>query len=191
MSIVVRSPSLAMKIALARLHQRLGMPGLLGLLLLVVAMVTFALVWQQHRRLDVDAVATPVLTPVVAAPPVQATAPVRPSLPPASDVPLLLTSIQRAALEQGLGWPRAEYRLNGLNPPADEMPASLEVRCALKGSYPSIRRFVTALLQDTPALTLREFALSRSSADAGDVEAKLSIVVYLAAGAAPASGSRP
>ena len=102
--------------------------------------------------------------------------PARLPLPPASDIPLLLTRLQRAALDAGLNWPRADYRINAAS---DEALATLEVRCALKGPYTAVRRFVTALLQDAPTLTLREFALSRASADAGEVEAKLAIVVYL------------
>jgi hypothetical protein len=94
--------------------------------------------------------------------------------------------MQRAAQEQGLGWPHADYRFNAAT---EDTPASLEVRCALKGSYPSIRRFVTALLHDTPTLTLREFSLSRASAEAADVEAKLGIVVYLASGSAPSAAA--
>jgi hypothetical protein len=163
----------------ARAHQRIGAAGLLGVGLLAAATVVFALAWRGHQRDSASTVAAP--SPALIEPRLPTAQPRLP-LPPASDIPLLLTRLQRAALEQGLGWPRADYRLS---PAGDEAPASLEVHCTLKGPYPNVRRFVTALLQDAPTLTLREFALSRASADAVDVEAKLSIVVYLASGAKP------
>ena len=163
------------RIALARLHHRLGAAGIGGLVLITVALVSGGLAWRTHQRWEHEIRVRSV--PAATAVPLRAAQPARVPLPPASAVPLLLTRMQRAALEQGLGWPRADYRLNAAT---EETPASIEVRCALKGAYPSIRRFVTVLLQDTPTLTLREFSLSRASADAGDVEAKLGIVVYLA-----------
>ncbi|MBB2486999.1 hypothetical protein H5407_17355 [Mitsuaria sp. WAJ17] len=95
------------------------------------------------------------------------------------DIPLLLARMQRTAVDAGLGWPKADYKVNAASA---ELPSSLEVKCAFKGPYPAVRRFVTGLLLDEPALTLREFNLSRSSADGIDVEARVTVVVYLLAG---------
>lgn len=92
---------------------------------------------------------------------------------------MLLARIERTAVERGLGWPQAEYRFTAAT---GEAPDNVEVRCALKGPYRSVRAFVTALLMDTPTLTLREFSVSRANSDAAAVEAKLSIVVYLRPG---------
>jgi Pilus assembly protein, PilO len=111
-----------------------------------------------------------------------------PKLPNVADVPTILARIERAATASGLGWPRADYRTNAAT---EDMPASVKVRCTLKGSYPSVRRFVTALLQDTPTLTLKEFSLSRADADAAEVDAKLAIVVYLGGASAATVGTRP
>ena len=186
----VRSRALNFQIAAARLHQRVGLPGMLGLGLLLVAALSLSLAWRQHQRLDRDAHTADQRASIDRLPARNEPAPQPPrtsaSLPPASDIPLLLTRIQRAALDAGLGWPRADYRFN---PATDEAPASLEVKCALKGPYLAIRRFVTSILQDSPTLTLREFSLSRAHADAADVEAKLSIVVYLASSVAPVAGA--
>lgn len=172
----------AVLVAAARWRDRVGMAGLLGLALLSAAALLYAAAWREHRA-EVALGATRPWTPMDGPPPPSVATP----LPPASDIPLLLTRVQRAALEQGLGWPRADYRIN---PAADDAPASLEVRCALKAPYLSVRRFVTALLQDMPTLTLREFSLSRPNPQAADVEAKLAIVVYLAAGAPSTEASR-
>ena len=96
--------------------------------------------------------------------------------PSARETPKLLERIERAAVERGLGWPQADYRFVAAT---SEAPESLEVRCALKGPYKSVRGFVTALLLDNPTLTFREFSLVRPNADAENVDARLTIVIYL------------
>ncbi|MBI3346943.1 MAG: hypothetical protein HY020_06995 [Burkholderiales bacterium] len=158
----------------ARAYQRLGATGLLGFALLSAASVTYLAAWQRHRQ-DSTAVVPPASTDNAVILP--AATPGRLAFPASSDIPLLLSRIQRAAVKQGLGWPRADYRINAAT--ADSS-ATFEVHCTLKGPYPAVRGFVTALLQDTPALTLREFSLSRSSTDVPEVEAKLSILIHLA-----------
>ena len=172
--------------AAARLYQRIGLPGALGLASLLVAALAFAQAWRQHQPFALQASTTALRGTIDMSPAQGGAAPsqarAQASLPPSTDIPLLLTRIQRAAVDAGLGWPRADYRFNAAS---DEAPASLEVQCTLKGPYLAIRRFVTALLQDTPTLTLREFSLSRANAEAADVEAKVSIVVYLASDPAP------
>jgi len=192
---IERGPVLRLRIAVARLQQRVGGPGLVGLAAMGIALVMFGLAWRQHAAAELER-STGVLAVTVSAPP-QQTTPARPSdppaderlvLPPATEVPLLLTRIEQAAIAQGLGWPRADYRFNAAT---DDVPSSVELRCALKGPYPNVRRFVATLLQDAPTLTLREFSLSRANSDAADVEAKLTIVVYLAAGSAPAVQRAP
>lgn len=159
------------RVVAARIHQRLGAPGLLGICLLGLAAVIFVVAWQAHQQyLSRPSVPT-------AIPPARSIAtPARPPLPPAADIPVLLDRIQRTAVELGFGWPRADYRFNAASV---EAPASLEVHCTLKGPYLNLRRFVTALLQDAPTLTLKEFALNRANANTTDVEAKLAIVIYL------------
>jgi hypothetical protein len=176
-------------VTFARLHQRVGAVGVCGLLLIAAALVSGLLAWHAHQRWERSSTARAL--PIVALQQLRTEQPARNPLPPASDVPLLLARMQRAAVQQGLGWPAADYRLNAAT---DDTPAHLEVRCALVGPYPGIRRFLTVLLQDNPTLTLREFSLSRSGAEITDVQAKLAIVTYLAsgpAGPAAVSGATP
>lgn len=156
-----------------RAYQQLGATGLLGVALLSAASVAYLAAWQRHRQ-DLSAVSPAFTDGAVVQP---AATPEWRSFPVSSDIPLLLSRIQRAAVKQGLGWPRADYRINAATADAS---ATFEVHCTLKGAYPAIRGFVTALLQDTPALTLREFSLSRLSTDVPEVEAKLSILIHLA-----------
>ena len=192
MSSVARACDLALKIAVVRLFQglqvRVGTPGMVGLACIAVSLSGLALAWRHHQadktreHSTVSLTVTESVSPSIPAASIKSDSADAPLLlPPASAVPMLLTRIEQAAVAQGLGWPQADYRFNSAT---DDAPASLELRCKLKGPYVNIRHFVTTLLQDAPTLTLREFALSRSSSDAADVEAKLSIVVFLAAGTA-------
>ena len=165
-----------LRVWFARSHQRVGATGLLGCALMFVALIVVLQAWRTHQLAVRERASVPqqdvlptATVPGPAAPPRY--------LPDAGEVPRLLSRIERAATTAGLGWPRADYRFIAA---AGDVPASVEVRCALTGPYPALRRFVTALLQDTPTLTLKEFSLSRSGADVAEVEAKFVIVVYVA-----------
>lgn len=179
----VRASAAILKIAFWRLHQACGTPGVIGLVLWALAGLTLAQAWHDEQRTEVAVRSTQAVLPAAhaASPSHGDSASTRMQLPSVGEVPLLLTRLQRTAVEHSLGWPRADYRLTA---PTDASPASLEVKCTLEAPYPNIRRFITALLQDTPALTLRDFSLSRPSADAGNVQAKLTLVIFLAAGGA-------
>lgn len=173
-----------LRVAAGRAQYSLGWAGMAGVALLAAAAMTGTWLCLHPLPLLGERSASPSLPAVE--PPVQS-ASGSDKLPPADDIPLILTRIQRTAVEHGLGWPRADYRVN---PATDDSPASLDVHCVLKGPYPQLRAFVTAVLLDAPSSTLKEFNLSRPSAEAADVEAKLSIVVYVrsATSASPAAG---
>lgn len=175
MSVADRGLALRLRIGLARLEQRVGWAGLAGGVLMAASAVGIAAGWGARTPPETLA-AGAALARTLPATPTPVVADRLPTLPPAADVPLLLMRIQRSAVEQGLGWPRADYRITAAT---DETPASLEVRCVLKGPYPNLRRFVGAVLRDMPTLTLREFMLSRPNGDVPDVEAKLGLVIYL------------
>lgn len=176
MNVVPLSVFHSSRVGLARAYQSVGVVGLLGSMLVVAALLLASIGWRGHQRflqkLANAQSQTPPLTTVAPAP----TLPPR-VLPDAADVPRLLSRIERAATEAGLGWPRADYRFNSAS---DDVPASVEVRCTLKGPYPALRGLVAALLQDMPTLTLREFTISRNSADVAEVEAKLAVIIYVA-----------
>jgi hypothetical protein len=172
----------SVRVAAARLRQRLGIPGLLGVALFVGAAGLALHQWRLHGAARASLVAEPPAAAIAGGGEAGGVRPLPRVLPSASDVPQQLTRIERAATGAGLGWPRAEYRVVAAT---QDTPAMLEVRCTLKGPYPALRRFVTALLQDQPALTLKEFSLARPAADVVDVEARLAVVVYLAEGRQP------
>lgn len=172
------------RVAFARLLQRLGAAGLVGCALIAAASLWLWSSWRTHAD-DSSMVAVRATQQVLPAPVPSARQMPASALPHVDEVPRLLLRIERAAKESGLGWPRADYRFNDAS---TDLPASVDVRFALTGTYPAIRRFVTTLLQDTPTLTIREFALSRGGAEIAEVDAKLAIVIYVADSA---RGSRP
>jgi hypothetical protein len=163
----------------ARLRYRLGVAGPLGLGMVVASLAIATSAWRAQSRPLSQAEAVPPTpsAPTLIAQQVQPTSP-RPTV---ADVPLLLSRIERAAVAEGLGWPRADYRVTAAT---NELPASLEVRCTLEGPYLALRRFVTAVLLDAPTATLKEFGLSRPNTETPVVQARLTFVVYLASDAA-------
>lgn len=177
-------PTLAWRarVALARVHRHLGTAGLVGIVALVAGLLMGWKAWERQQRFVQHLARRPAETAIAAPAPAPAPTP-RVRWPSAGDVPLLLARMERAAVQEGLGWPQADYRVTA---PTGEAPAALEVRSTLKGPYPAIRRFLTTLLLDQPTLTLREFGISRANAEAGNVEARLTLVVYL--GGSPGVG---
>lgn len=166
-----------LRVAAARLHRRVGTAGLVGLLALTLGLLMGWDAWTRHQRFVREIAQAPTETTVSAVAALASPSePVRVRWPTSADVPLLLARMERAAVQEGLGWPQADYRVTVAT---GDMPASLEVRCTLKGPYPAFRRFITALLLDQPTLTLRELGISRANAEASNVDAKLTLVVYL------------
>jgi hypothetical protein len=164
----ISTHQLAANVAWARARQVLGTSGLVGIMLCLAAASVLA--WSLTRQVEVHtAEALPALPP-----PPAAAASI--SLPPVSEVPLLLTQLQLAAQAEGLGWPSAQYRVTPAN---DELPAGLELRLSFKAPYLAIRRFLTHVLREIPAATVKEFDISRPSADAAQVDARLGLTVFL------------
>ena len=181
---VATIPLLRVRVAFARVHQRIGWAGLAGVALLVAASVVAALAWPTHKAFrDAQAARSAVVhAPALPMASRDMTPVVSPELPPASEIPLLLTQIKYAAAANGLEWRAADYRIIAATP---TQPASLEVRCSLKGPYPKLRGMLVQLMQAIPALTVREFAASRPNADTAEVETKLVLAVFLQDAAAP------
>jgi len=178
------------RIVFARLLQTIGWAGISGLALLVAAAAIAQAVWTKRGELAVSLATMP--SPSSATRTAVGPVPQQPllKLPTRSDVPLLLTRIERAVTESGLPWTSGDYRLI---PASDRQVAALEVRCAFKAPYPKLRAMLTQVIGSVPAVTFREMSFSRANVDSADVDARLAIVVFLAddAGSAqPVSSER-
>jgi len=158
----------------ARMLQLVGWAGVAGLMLMLAACAIVAFAWIQRSAEVPPVFATdPKLAP---APHDRTVEPARLQLSDKSEVPLLVTQIAQAAKTNGLTWPAAEYRIVAAT---QEKPASLEVRCVLRGSYPKLRSMLAQLINGVPGFSLRELSMSRASSEIADVDAKLVMAVFL------------
>jgi hypothetical protein len=174
-------------VGLAHLRQRIGWAGVCGIGLLAAATLIGCTAWSSRQSFLVARSAN-ARAPVLLARPVRPVAEVSPELPSASEVPLLLTQMKQAAVNNGLDWRAAEYRLSEATP---SQPASIEVRCSIRGSYPKLRSMLVEMKDAIPAFAIRQFSANRASPETRDIEAKLALAVFLRDGAVPlvASGS--
>ena len=161
-----------LRVFASRMQQTLGWAGWVGAGLLLVALVWLGVAWQAHRT-PLPEVNEPALAGAEVP---KSVAPAALDLPHRSEVPLLLTQIQQTVVSQGLAWTAADYKLL---PATETTPTTLEVRCTLKGSYPKLRAAMAQLLNTVPGLTARDLSMSRASIDSAEVDAKLSLVVFL------------
>ncbi|MBC7701776.1 hypothetical protein [Aquabacterium sp.] len=113
-----------------------------------------------------------------------APAPLTPVLPRSEDAVQILRMVEGQAKANGLAWPQADYRITPLS---DEALAALEIRTTLKGPYPKLRQMIASVLDNQPALALRELTFTRPNGDAMEVEAKIRWAVFLADGWPPAN----
>lgn len=170
----------------ARLYLRLGLAGLAG-----IACMAIALFWGLwiHRANQLETQPTLPVNSVAGASALATTTLTPPALPRAADSVQILRMLEGEAKVNALTWPQAEYRTTPIN---DEGLATLEIRTTLKGTYPQLRKLIATLLEKQPALALRELTMSRPNGDALEVEAKVSWVMFLADGWAPATqGGKP
>lgn len=167
-----------LQIGLACTLQAIGWAGLVGLALMAAAGLVFALAWSTRSMVPVASPAQPrdavnveaQQTAVFASPQTLL------ELSPPNDIPLLLTQIKQIALNNGLGWTTAEYRITSAT---DSQPASLELRSNFKAPYPKLRNMVSQVIHEVPAAALRELSLNRASSDSADVDAKVVFAVLL------------
>lgn len=168
-------------IAFARLVRRVGLSGSVGLLALLLS-AAYGVSWTYIQQIDKQARTGHERTKLRAAPAQdkEASTPQKmPSLPHSADSLKLLKRIKRLTKANGLAWSQAEYRFT---PITSDSLATFEITTSLKGPYLRLRTVLVELLDEEPALGIRELALSRPNGDSSDVEAKIRLVVFLADG---------
>ncbi|MEY4564337.1 MAG: hypothetical protein RLZZ618_3614 [Pseudomonadota bacterium] len=180
------APSVKARQLLARTHQAIGWAGAAGVLLLALSLaigLSLKAPVEGTPRAVQSGVASPAAREVQKLPVQDAFAakPALPSealrpLPSQREVKALLAQVQQLAVASGVGWPAAEYRLA---PATDTEGAALEIRCALKGTYPQLRSLLSTWLAEVPGLTLRDLTLTRASTEVTEVEAKLVLAILL------------
>lgn len=168
------SLALTLRVLAARAHQTFGWAGWAGAALILISGAWLGLAWRAHTlpmpaaeapTQTTSADGTPAATPVATV-----------QLPHRSELPLLLTQVQQVVASNGLAWVAADYKVTAAT---ETVPATLEVRSNLKGSYPQLRAVIAQMLRTVPGLTIRDLAMNRPNSDTVEVEAKLSLVVFL------------
>ena len=168
-----------LQVRFARTRQLIGWAGLGGLALMLTASLVFGLAFMARSTIPTGLPAPAVVDsdiPTTAAGAPEAAPRTGPDLARPGDVPKLLRQLERIAVESGLGWAAADYRITPLS---STQTTGLEVRSTFKGPYPKLRSMVANVLGEVPASTLREFSVTRASSEQVDVEARLVFAVLL------------
>ena len=106
--------------------------------------------------------------------------------PSAASTPEWLGRIHAAAKANGLTLTTGEYKLAKAGSPR---LVRYQITLPVQGTYPQIRGFIGAVLQDVPAAVVEELALKRDNAESARLEARVRITVYLAAPTGAGSGA--
>lgn len=90
----------------------------------------------------------------------------------------IVAAIHQAAAAQGLATGAGEYRSRK---EAGGEVLRYEIALPLKGAYPALRAWLADLAAQQPALAIDELNLHRSTAEAGQVEGRLRLFLFLRA----------
>jgi hypothetical protein len=90
-------------------------------------------------------------------------------------IPALLAGMYRAADREGVALSVGDYSL--LRGEGEHLQ-QYRITFPMKGSYPKIRRFISTVLVDAPALALESLQLKRENAGEGEVDARLVFILY-------------
>ena len=162
-----------LQVSALRAQQALGWAGLAGLAMLSVSMVWFALAWSAHDQPLPDVKAP---APLAIEGPDRTNTTQLLNWPHRNEQALLLKLIQKIVVANGLPWSAAEYTVTAAT---ETSPTTLEVRTSFKAPYPRLRATLTQLVRDVPGASIRELSMGRSTSDLPDVDAKLTMLVFL------------
>lgn len=98
--------------------------------------------------------------------------------PGAGSTPDWLAKINAAATAQGLSLASGEYKIAKAATPR---LARYQITLPVQGTYPQVRAFVGAVLQEVPAAVVEEVSLKRETVNSPRIEARIRITLYIAA----------
>jgi len=87
-----------------------------------------------------------------------------------------LKTLYRVASEHHIAMPQGEYRLL---PGRDSQLRQYQITLPIQGSYPAVRRFVGAVLEQVPVAALDQVTFERRSIQDGTVQARVQITLFL------------
>lgn len=161
-------------------RRRLGVAGLCGLALALVALIYLAvIVFPSARRLmvreepeQVAQLERPVARPSGDAAAVQFLA----SLPDVTTTASVLSEIYGAASREHISLARAEYQMATGSDPVFQL---YQINAPVRGDYVQIRRFIHAALARVPYMALEEVSFRRKAIGEHEIEARIRFTVYL------------
>lgn len=158
----------------------LGLPGLLGLAMLTLALVLALLLSPPlaSERIELDAQTARIsLKPLrtgIEAPPVD----ILEQFAPVSAMPQRLQDIVAAAAREGLRIPRGQYSLQ--KPEPGGLPlARYTLTLPVTGSYTAVRQFAENARRQVPGLALTQLSFSRENIQAPDAAATVEFTLWL------------
>ncbi|GMV58933.1 MAG: hypothetical protein AMXMBFR72_20340 [Betaproteobacteria bacterium] len=163
---------------------RLGTPGLVGAAVLAACVGYYAgsvrpLV-EQIESLDAAA-AQPQRPRTPAADPAEPVRRFAAAFPDEREVAPLLARLYAIGEREGVRLAQAEYRF--VEPDALGM-VQYRLSLPVNGSYPSIRRFVGAVLGEVPWAAVTQIGLQRERVGQGRIDARIEVTLHLRAGRA-------
>jgi hypothetical protein len=173
-------------VLIKRWRAMLGLRGLAGIIMTVIAVGALMMAWRLHLeqlgieqradRLAYSANAAPASKPATRSMEIA-------SLPYARQHTSVLRQIDMAAQKLGLAWSKVDY---SHQPLSENNLASMDIKGVMRGPYPAVRDFLAEVLSTQPSTALRSLILTRDSAESIDIEARISLTVFLADGWRPA-----
>ncbi len=171
---------------LRRTADRLGLPGVVGVALLVGSVGFYAGTVRPllEQTQDAPGVVLPTIRTVGPTPADASSDRLRAftaSFPDETEVARLLAQLYALGESSGVRLAHGEYRFTE----ADAL-GLVQYRLVLPvgGSYPQVRRFVGAVLESVPAAAITQVALQRERVGAGQIEARIELTLHLRAGGA-------
>lgn len=97
-------------------------------------------------------------------------------LPRSDSSPYWISELDRIAKDSGVELNSSDYRLKVEK---ESKLVRYEIQLPLRGTYPQIRAFIASALQAVPALALADIIIRRETIQAGRVDARLNMHLYL------------
>ncbi len=93
-----------------------------------------------------------------------------------NDLPLWLDKVFASAQSQGIGLDQGEYKATR---DKEGGMVRFQMTFPVKGDYPRIRKYLSSLMADIPALSLQQVRFKRQKVGDAMVEADIKLVLYL------------
>ena len=158
----------------------LGLPGLLGLSLLLTALLLGFVVSPplEKQRIKLDAETARISLKPLRSSPVVVEVDKLASFRPVREVPQRLQEIISHAAREGLRVPRGQYQAQKAEPGGLPL-VRYTITLPINGSYTAVRTFAERARRDIPGLALTQLSFSRESIQAAEALSTVEFTLWL------------